>query len=159
MDAQKYIDRDPAVRRMADLEETAWINPRFLPFDMTDAVCQLVVSDEDIQDAADRLQRFAPFIAKCFPETAESGGIIESPLAAIPHRQQALQDAYRCEIPGRLLLKMDSHLPIAGSVKARGGISEVLKHAEQLALAAGKLRPDSDGLGLGKVLDYLGIPY
>lgn len=120
-------------------KETAWINPRYLPFDVTDALCQLVVTDADIADAEARLKRFAPFIMKQFPETLETNGLIESPLAEIPKMQSALEKAYDCTIPGRLLLKMDSHLAIAGSVKARGGIYEVLKHAEDLALAAEKI--------------------
>lgn len=120
-------------------EETAWINPWLLPFATTSATCELVVSDEMIADAERRLDRFAPFIRKCWPETEQTNGLIESPLAPIPKAQKKLEEQYDVSIPGRLFLKMDSHLAIAGSVKARGGIYEVLKHAEDLALEGGKL--------------------
>lgn len=120
-------------------QELCWINPYKLPFAYTDALCQLIVSDEAISDAERRLLRFAPFLKKCFPETEGDNGLIESPLKEIPNMQQALQHAYNCQIPGKLFLKMDSHLAVAGSVKARGGIYEVLKHAEDLCLAAGML--------------------
>ena len=132
--AQKMIEQEQVFRNVADQKETLWTNGKYLPFEMVDAVCQLVVSDEDIADAEARLHRFAPYIRKCFPETEENNGLIESPLKEIASMKQALADTYSAEIPGRLLLKMDSHLPIAGSVKARGGIYEVLKHAEDLAL-------------------------
>ena len=120
-------------------QEMCWTNPYKLPFAFTDALYQLIVKDEDISDAEARLQRFAPFIKKCFPETQKDNGLIESPLRAIPQMQKALQQQYGYEIPGKLFLKMDSHLAVAGSVKARGGIYEVLKHAEDLCLAAGKI--------------------
>ena len=140
--AKELIAKDQFFRDIADQKETLWINEKYLPFDMVDAVCQLVVSDEDIEDAEKRLQRFAPYIRKCFPETEPDGGLIESPLRDIPEMKTALEQSYDAEIPGRLLLKMDSHLAIAGSVKARGGIYEVLKHAEDLALEAGLIGPD-----------------
>lgn len=120
-------------------EETTWINPWLLPFATTSATCELVVSDEMIADAERRLNRFAPFIRKCWPETEQTNGLIESPLTPIPKAQKKLEEQYDVSILGRLFLKMDSHLAIAGSVKARGGIYEVLKHAEDLALEGGKL--------------------
>lgn len=120
-------------------QELCWINPYKLPFAFTDALCQLIVNDDAIADAERRLLRFAPFIREKFPETEKDNGLIESPLKKIPKMQQALQSGYACKIPGNLYLKMDSHLAIAGSVKARGGIYEVLKHAESLCLAAGML--------------------
>lgn len=139
IDAKKYIEENVTIKEVSEQKETVWVNPDYLPFEVTNGLAQLVVSDADIAEAEARLARFAPFIQRCFPETEETHGLIESPLADIPQMQKALEKAYECHIPGRLMLKMDSHLAIAGSVKARGGIYEVLKHAEDLALAAGKL--------------------
>lgn len=142
--AREMIQRDQVFKDIADQRETLWVNDKYLPFDMVDGVCQLVVSDEDIADAERRLSKFAPYIRKCFPETEADQGLIESPLADIAKMQKSLEETYGAEIPGRFMLKMDSHLPIAGSVKARGGIYEVLKHAEDLALEAGMVTEDDN---------------
>ena len=65
MNAQKYVEKDPVIARIAEKKETAWINPYFLPFDMTNAVCQLVVSYENFKSIYPRLSRssiyFRPF--------------------------------------------------------------------------------------------------
>lgn len=123
------------------------------------------VSPLMVEEASERLKRFAPLIMHYFPETIPSNGIIESPLREIPAMKEALNLSFGNDsnskvpcgqenesfgqmnghlklenkggIEGRLLLKMDSHLPVSGSVKARGGIYEVLKHTEDLAIAGG----------------------
>lgn len=128
-----------AIECVSNEKEFCWINPYKLPFEYVRGLSELVVSSDDIAEAEARLFRFAPFIAKEFPETAASSGIIESTLTAIPKMQEAIKTAYNCQLPGKLFLKMDSHLPIAGSVKARGGIYEVLKHAENLAIEHGMI--------------------
>lgn len=91
--------------------------------------------------------RFAPLIEKAFPETAPRHGIIESELKAVPNYQKQLLKRGGCSetVPaGSLFIKADSELPVAGSVKARGGIYEVLKHTEKLALEHGLITTDSD---------------
>ena len=135
--AKKMIESDPVFRDITDRKETLWINDKYLPFDAADGLGRLTVTDADIADAEKRLHRFAPYIRKCFPETAPDNGLIESPLKEIESMRKQLEQTCGTPIPGRLLLKMDSHLPAAGSVKARGGIYEVLAHAEALALEAG----------------------
>ena len=99
---------------------------------------------KDMIEAEERLKRFAPYIEAEFPETSESKGIIESPLRKIDNLKTYMENINNTSIKGRLLLKCDSHLPISGSIKARGGIYEVLKHAEDLALAEGMLSYDED---------------
>ena len=90
--AKEMIERDQVFRDIAEQTETLWINDKLLPFEMTDALCQLIVTDEDIEDTERRLHKFAPYIKKCFPETAEDDGLIESPLADIPEMKKALEN-------------------------------------------------------------------
>lgn len=130
----------PIVQKLSKGEETVWMNPKKVSY----AQSGLEIGMADMNAAEARLQRFAPFIMKCFPETEKDGGMIESALTPIPGMQKHLEETYGVRIPGKLLLKQDSHLAIAGSVKARGGIYEVLKHTEELALEAGLLKVTDD---------------
>ncbi len=100
-------------------------------------------STKDIDEAELRLIRFAPYIERVFPETKAQKGIIESPLVEIPKMKDYIESKGD-KIYGDLFLKCDSHLPISGSVKARGGIYEVLKYAEELAITEGILSYDDD---------------
>lgn len=143
MDIEKLMEyRNETVKKIVGKEELVWLNPKEI--DYKEYEKNLPVSDEELKDAEERLKRFAPFIKKVFPETAETNGIIESPLEPIFSMQKELEKLYETEIPGKLYLKMDSHLPVAGSVKARGGVYEVLKHAEELAMEAGMLSVTDD---------------
>lgn len=150
---KKFL-KDPIIAAVADTKEVFWENPKVLPFE--EAAKKLPVTTEGIDDAEARLKRFEPFIVKVFPETKDSGGMIESPLREIPRMLEKLRTY--AEIPGDMYLKMDSHLQVAGSIKARGGIYEVLKHTEELALEHGLLKEgDSyDVLASEKCREFFG---
>lgn len=138
MDIKQLIAAHPVLAKVAAAEETVWINPGLQPFASVRPT--LPVGADDIADASARLRRFAPLLQVLFPETEDRGGIIESPLTEIPHMAALLRERYGADLGGgRLFLKRDSDLAVAGSVKARGGIYEVLKHSEDLALEAGIL--------------------
>lgn len=132
----------PLVNNLIATEEVFWINPNMEKYET--AIKNSPLNEEHVKDAEERLKRFAPYIAKVFPETKETAGIIESPLVKISSMKQSLEKSYGKPILGELLLKCDSGLPISGSIKARGGIYEVLKHAEQLALQHGMLTGKDD---------------
>jgi len=132
----------PLMDEIVSTREVFWANPQYCAFE--EATRKLSIGEADVKMAADRLTRFAPYIVKVFPETKDTLGLIESPLKRIPKMQQELEKMFDRKIPGKLLLKCDSHLPIAGSIKARGGIYEVLKHAEGLALQNNMLTLSDD---------------
>ncbi|POU72880.1 D-serine ammonia-lyase [Leclercia sp. LSNIH6] len=139
---QTLIAQYPLLNALIALKETTWLNPKATT--LADGLPWVGLTQADVDDAHARLARFAPYLAKAFPETAATNGIIESELVAIPAMHKQLETAFDITLPGTLLLKKDSHLPISGSIKARGGIYEVLTHAEKLALAAGLLTPEED---------------
>ncbi|HEQ3514243.1 TPA: D-serine ammonia-lyase [Vibrio cholerae] len=139
---EQLTEQYPLVKELIELKEVSWFNPSITRLE--DGLSYVGLGSEDIQDASQRLKRFAPYLAKAFPETAKTNGIIESEVVPISEMQSVLEREYDTPIQGRLLLKKDSHLPISGSIKARGGIYEVLTHAEKLAIEAGLLTESDD---------------
>ena len=142
IDVQQLTAQFPLVQSLIALEPVTWFNPNTTT--LAAGLPYVGLNNNNVADASARLARFAPYMCEAFPETRTSNGILESEIAAIPAMQATLNQRYGVEVTGRLLLKKDSHLPISGSIKARGGIYEVLTHAEQLAIKAGLLCEEDD---------------
>lgn len=122
------------IENIKNLQETVWINPNLThvtPMTQMGGYKYL-----NIKAAQNRLIRFMPYIESAFPETAAQHGIIESSLIH--------SSALCSKICPNVFIKDDAHLPIAGSVKARGGIHEVLAHAEYLLQREHLLMPGDD---------------
>ncbi|MEB0205719.1 D-serine ammonia-lyase [Pseudomonas sp. CCC3.1] len=139
---ESWYTHYPLIRHLVALQPTTWFNPGVTP--VAQAIGDVGLTAADVADASARLNRFAAYLQRAFPETVANNGIIESDIVPIPHLQHVLSERYDQPLPGAMWLKRDSHLPISGSIKARGGIYEVLKHAEDLALAAELLTLDDD---------------
>jgi len=127
-----WIEEYPLLKEIIDLKEVLWTNSQYSDFE--EGMKNVSLNEDDVLDAEERLNRFAPYIAKVFPETKEENGIIESPIVKINNMKAKLEEMCGQELLGNLLLKCDSHLKVSGSIKARGGIYEVIKRAEDLAL-------------------------
>ena len=140
--AEEWAGALPLLKPLTAMTETSWFNPDIRG--AAEGLADVGLARADIEDAAARLKRFAPYLAAVFPDTRATLGILESPLVAIPSMQADMERDCGHAVAGRLWLKLDSELPISGSIKARGGIYEVLKHAEDLAVSAGLIGYDDD---------------
>lgn len=129
-------------RSIVRKEPFLWFNENWLPLREARLPAQLDLTH--VHDADTRLKRSAGLLTRLFPELAPIGGIIESPLYPAETLQRAMVGEHRSL--GRWLIKCDHALPVAGSIKARGGIYEVLVHAENLAIRHGFMGPNDDRL-------------
>jgi len=93
----KELKNSGLVEKMARYEKIFWQNP-----DVGSRPCPYGMAE--IEDAEARLKRFAPYILKAFPDTAETCGIIESPLREIPEMKKSLVKMTG-DFPGKLYLK------------------------------------------------------
>lgn len=116
------------IAKLKSDKEFLWINPNF-----NKRAIYGEVSSKEINEANNLLLKFAPFLKSVFKELESTDGIIESPLITL--NKFGIKNLY---------LKEDNLLPIAGSVKARGGIFEILKYAETLAANANLIDVEKD---------------
>lgn len=100
---QKLIARYPLVQDLVALKETTWFNPGTTS--LAQGLPYVGLTEQDVNAAHDRLARFAPYLAKAFPQTAAAGGMIESDVVAIPAMQKRLEKEYGQTIDGEMLLK------------------------------------------------------
>ncbi len=116
------------LKALENCESFLWINPKYQKEPLNLALMGL--SPDQISQAKERFDSFAPLLSRLFPLENMNQGRIESPLKEV-------SDYYNQHLgpkntANRIFLKLDSQLPIAGSIKARGGIYEVLLHTEDI---------------------------
>ncbi len=101
---------------------------------------QEILTQQDVDDAWERLKRFSQYVKTAFPETKKTGGIIDSSIQLINETKAELEKIENTVIKGDLYVKRDDSLAVCGSLKARGGIYTVFKYAEDIAIKNGMLK-------------------
>lgn len=135
----ELFELNPLLKNMVNHNTVLWGNTKREKKAYTD-----LFSMEEVQEAEETLNRFSSYLKVAFPELVENDGRIESSIKEIPNMKVALENEFGLSIAGQFILKCDFALPISGSIKARGGIYEVLKHAERLAVANSLLTEEDD---------------
>jgi D-serine dehydratase len=101
---------------------------------------------EGVDAAEDRLRRAQGLLKALFPVLGDATDPLRSPLLDASRLATRLPPL---SLPsGRWWIKADHQLPIAGSIKARGGFHEVIAFAETIALQEGLIEPGRDLAGL-----------
>ncbi|MFT2215488.1 D-serine ammonia-lyase [Rhizobium giardinii] len=135
-----HLPANPARADVLAARPTLWCNPEYRTGAVSDT--SLPVRPSHVDEAQANWSRLAPLLETCFPELEASRGAIRSELIELTTLRDAL--GYRGEQFGKVFVKADSDLPVAGSIKARGGVYEVFVFAEQLATQEGLLGKHDD---------------
>lgn len=131
-----------AIGKIQKAQPLFWANPGWKP--VSECLDTLDLKYKDIVDAEQRLMRFAPLLKKCFPELNERDGIIESELIHCPGLAAKIAEDDGLDGLSNVYVKADHALPVAGSIKARGGIYAVLHFAEKVAIESGLMEEKFD---------------
>ncbi|WP_337181888.1 D-serine ammonia-lyase [Shinella sp.] len=134
------LPNDPARADVLAARPTLWTNGLYRENAIGDA--SLPLEPSQVNEAEANWKRLAPLLAACFPELDATAGAIRSDLIELDALREAL--GYGGAKFGRVFVKADSALPVAGSIKARGGVYEVFVFAEELARREGLLRQGQD---------------
>ena len=119
----KYTSGPLSITQLRAGLPAVWLRP---PGSLTENSTPLRA--EEVEEARQRLERFRPVLATLFSRSAGNwDGRIRSALLDYPQQS---------DLPP-LLVKADHDLPMTGSVKARGGVYELLCRVEALAVMSG----------------------
>lgn len=134
------LPNDPARDDVLAGRPALWLNPNLMPDGISKA--DLPVSAAQVGEAQANWNTLAPVLQHCFKELVASEGKIESRL--IEATTLRLELGYGAAEFGRVFVKADNDLPVAGSIKARGGVYEVFMYAKQLAETYGLISKGDD---------------
>lgn len=127
-----FLSNEALLEQIKAAEPTLWCNPDYAPQRDDEALTGL-------QEAVENWRMLAPLLQLIFPELEDTAGTITSDLIEVDSLRAPL--GYLDRTFGRLFVKADHALPVAGSVKARGGIYEVLMAAVNEARSSGFIAP------------------
>ncbi|MHA1611153.1 MAG: D-serine ammonia-lyase, partial [Promethearchaeota archaeon] len=125
-----WKEKFPLLPILLEKKVVFWFNPKLARYEFVKD--DLSVTTSQLQDAEDRWIRFASYFRQVYPETIQFDGRIQSALKSISQIHNKLNKFGKKPIPGNFYAKLDNELSVAGSIKARGGIYEVLSITDKL---------------------------
>ncbi|HRP90280.1 MAG TPA: D-serine ammonia-lyase [Edaphocola sp.] len=134
-----WTEAFPELLPIVEGKEVFWLNPHLHSFQED---LNLPLQKNDMEQARKFMEQYADFMQAVFPDLKATHGHLLSPLKNISNFQKLRNQISETENTGNFFLKCDSDLPVAGSIKARGGFYEVLQFAHQLAVKEGILQKD-----------------
>lgn len=138
----EWVEKHPELQKVVRAEPFFWLNPGLKSMDDS---FYLPLGKKEMEEGRIFMQKYAPYIAQVFPETQPSSGRIVSPVRKIDEFRALRNATSGVSNEGRFFLKCDNELPVAGSIKARGGFFEVLRFAHKLALKENLIKNDDAG--------------